>query len=206
MLLAANPPQLDELKLVIDDIRRDDVRAGEVIRRMRSLLRKQDLVMEPFDLNHAVSDVLELVGGDVARRGIEVKTRLAMLPIVHGDEVHVQQVVMNLVLNAFEVMTEDVAARRRIDIVTGRSDDGQVQVTVADTGPGIRPEHLPRLFDSFFTTKQNGMGLGLSIARSIVEAHGGRIWAGNGAKGGAVFHFSIPVKSTRSPGDPARMT
>jgi PAS domain S-box-containing protein len=206
MLLASNPPQLDELKQVIDDIRRDDIRAGEVIRRMRSLLRKQDLVMEPFDLNRAISDVLELVGADVARRGVEVTTRLAMLPIVHGDQVHVQQVVMNLVLNALEVMTEGVSPIRRIDVGTVRSDDSQVQVTVADFGPGIRPEHLPRLFESFFTTKQNGMGLGLSIARSIVEAHGGRIWAENGAAGGAVFHFSIPVRAADRPRESARMT
>ena len=206
MLLAADPPQLDELKQVIDDIRRDDVRAGEVIRRMRSLLRKQELVMEPFDLNRAIGDVLELVRTDLSRRGVEVTTKFAMIPIVHGDQVHVQQVVMNLVLNSLEVMTENVASKRGIDIVTGRTDDGQIEVTFADTGPGIHPQHLARLFDSFFTTKQNGMGLGLSIARSIVEAHGGRIWAENGAEGGAVFHFSIPVRSTQSPGDAARMT
>ena len=206
MLLAADPPQLDELKQVIDDIRRDDVRAGEVIRRMRSLLRKQELVMEPFDLNRAIGDVLELVRTDLSRRGVEVTTKFAMIPIVHGDQVHVQQVVMNLVLNSLEVMTENVASKRGIDIVTARTDDGQIEVTFADTGPGIHPQHLARLFDSFFTTKQNGMGLGLSIARSIVEAHGGRIWAENGAEGGAVFHFSIPVRSTQSPGDAARMT
>jgi PAS domain S-box-containing protein len=206
MLLAANPPQLDELKQVIDDIRKDDIRAGEVIRRMRSLLRKQDLVKEPFDLNRAINDVLELVGGDLARRGVEVTTRLAMLPIVHGDQVHVQQVVMNLVLNALEAMAEGVASERRIDVATDRSDDGQIEVTVADSGPGIRAEHRARLFDSFFTTKQNGMGLGLSIARSIVEAHGGRIQAENGAEGGAVFRFSIPAKATGGARESVRMT
>jgi PAS domain S-box-containing protein len=194
MLLASNPPQLDELKQVIEDIRKDDLRAGEVIRRMRSLLRKQDLVMEPFDLNRAVSDVLELCRGDLARRGVEVKSRLATLPIVHGDQVHVQQVVMNLVLNALEAMAQTESPKRRIDIATGRSQDGQVQVSVADSGPGIRPGHHARLFDSFFTTKHDGMGLGLSIARSIVEAHGGRIWAEDAARGGAAFHFSIPAK------------
>jgi signal transduction histidine kinase len=173
---------------------------------MRSLLRKQELVMEPFDLNRAISDVLELVGTDLARRGVEVTTRLAMLPIVYGDQVHVQQVMMNLILNALEVMTDVVASKRRIEIVTGRADDGQVEVTVADTGPGIRPEHLPQLFESFFTTKQNGMGLGLSIARSIVQAHGGRIWAGNGADGGASFHFSIPVRTGDQAPESARMT
>jgi signal transduction histidine kinase len=129
-----------------------------------------------------------------------------MLPIVHGDQVHVQQVVMNLVLNALEAMAESATHRRRIEIATGRSDDGQVQVTVADTGPGIRPEHLALLFDSFFTTKQNGMGLGLSIARSIVEAHGGRIWAENGAVGGASFHFSIPAKAAGRARNAVRMT
>jgi PAS domain S-box-containing protein len=206
MLLESNPPQLEELKQVIDDIRKDDIRAGEVIRRMRSLLRKQDLVMEPFDLNRAISDLLELVRTDVSRRGAEVTTRLTMLPIVHGDQVHVQQVVMNLVLNALEAMAESATHRRRIEIATGRSDDGQVQVTVADTGPGIRPEHLALLFDSFFTTKQNGMGLGLSIARSIVEAHGGRIWAENGAVGGASFHFSIPAKAAGRARNAVRMT
>jgi len=103
-------------------------------------------------------------------------------------------------------MAEGVASERRIDVATDRSDDGQIEVTVADSGPGIRAEHRARLFDSFFTTKQNGMGLGLSIARSIVEAHGGRIQAENGAEGGAVFRFSIPAKATGGARESVRMT
>ena len=198
MLLAREPFPVLELRHILEDLRRDTVRAGEVIRRLRSLVRKRQLVVAPFDLNRAIADVVELVGAELAKRRTSVTTAFAQLPVVHGDQVHVQQVMLNLVLNAAEAMADADVSSRTIEITTERSPNGEVEVTVADSGPGIRPEHLPQLFESFFTTRKDGMGLGLSIARSIVEAHGGRIRAGNRAHGGAIFHFTLNAAPGRS--------
>jgi len=194
LLLEAGPGRLDEVRRILADIRRDDLRASQVIRRMRELLGKRPLERQPLDLNDVAAGVLQLLGADAARRGVALEIELAPgLPAVHGDRVHLQQVLLNLLLNGMEAMADTPASRRRLAVRTARSDGG-AEVAVTDSGPGIPPARLSPLFDSFFTTKKEGMGLGLSIARSIVEAHGGRIWAENRADGGAIFRFTVPTE------------
>jgi signal transduction histidine kinase len=194
LLLQADAGQVDEVRRILVDIRRDDLRASEVVRRVRDLLRTREPERQPLDLSEVTSGVLQLLGGDAERRHVALEPELAPgLPAVHGDRVHLQQVLLNLLLNGMEAMADTPAPRRRLAVRTGRNGRGVV-VAVTDNGHGIPPERLPRLFESFFTTKPDGMGLGLSIARSIVEAHGGRIWAENRPEGGATFRFTVPTE------------
>jgi signal transduction histidine kinase len=193
LLLESAGPQLDDIRQILADIRRDDLRASEVIKHLRALLRKREVELLPLDLNEVVADALRLVDGESRRRGIEVETELsAVLPAVRGDKTQLQQVLLNLVLNGMEAMAESSAAKRRLTVQTAGDPNEEAEVAVTDTGPGISPDRLPRLFDAFFTTKEYGMGLGLSIARSIIESHGGRIWAEKNTDGGAVFRFTLP--------------
>jgi signal transduction histidine kinase len=182
ILLQSKQPRLEEVQQILADIRKDDLRASEVIRRMRELLSKRELELKLIDLNTVTSDVLRLVDGESRRRGVEIEKQLAdTLPVVRGDVIHLQQVILNLVLNAMEAMSE---SNRRLTMRTTHDNQGNIEVAVEDSGPGIPPEQLPRLFDSFFTTKTHGMGLGLSIVRSIVEAHGG-------GSGGALLEAAL---------------
>jgi signal transduction histidine kinase len=161
---------------------------------MRELLRKRELELKLIDLNAAASDVLRFVAGETHRQGVKIEKQFADdLPFVHGDVIHLQQVLLNLILNGMEAMSESSESNRRLTMRTAYDGNGNVEVAVEDAGPGIPPDRLPRLFDSFFTTKPHGMGLGLSIVRSIVEAHGGRIWAENNSSGGACFRFTLLV-------------
>jgi C4-dicarboxylate-specific signal transduction histidine kinase len=193
LLLESAGPQLDDIRQILADIRRDDLRASEVIKRLRALLGKREVELLPLDLNEVVADALRLVDGESRRRGIEVETELsAVLPAVRGDKTQLQQVLLNLVLNGMEAMAESSAAKRRLTVQTAGDPNEETEVVVTDTGPGISPDRLPRLFDPFYTTKEYGMGLGLSIARSIIESHGGRIWAEKNTDGGAAFRFTLP--------------
>jgi C4-dicarboxylate-specific signal transduction histidine kinase len=193
LLLESAGPQLDDIRQILADIRRDDLRASEVIKHLRALLRKREVELLPLDLNEVVADALRLVDGESRRRGIEVETELsAVLPTVRGDKTQLQQVLLNLVLNGMEAMAESSAAKRLLTVQTAGDPNEETEVVVTDTGPGISPDRLPRLFDAFFTTKEYGMGLGLSIARSIIESHGGRIWADKNTDGGAAFRFTLP--------------
>ena len=194
ILLESKQPQLGEVQRILADIRKDDLRASEIIRRMRELLRKRELELKPLDLNAVTSDVLRLVDGETHRRGVEIEKQFAdNLPFVRGDAIHLQQVLLNLILNGMEAMSESSESNRRLTMRTAYDGKSNAEVTVEDSGPGIPTDRLPLLFDSFFTTKTHGMGLGLSIVRSIVEAHGGRIWAENNSSGGACFRFTLPV-------------
>jgi C4-dicarboxylate-specific signal transduction histidine kinase len=197
ILLGAKTIPIDEVRRIVDDIRQDDMRAGEVIKHIRVLLQKRELAMQPFDLNHAVSDVLHLVSADLTRHRVAVKTEFAPLPITYGDQVNLQQVMLNLIMNGVDAMADTPAPRRQLGIRTERTDAEGVAVTVWDSGPGIAPDQVQYLFNSFFTTKPHGMGLGLSIARSIVEAHGGTIEAETRREGGASFTFSLPGRAGR---------
>jgi PAS domain S-box-containing protein len=194
LFLQQNPPALDEVRAIVADIRKDDERAGEVIRRMRALLRKHELERQPLEINSLAEDVLQLVSGDAALRGVALTADLGpMLPKVSGDRIHLQQVLLNLMLNGMDAMAGQARDRRRILVRTRLGADGWVELAVVDSGHGIEPDKLPRLFEPFYTTKPNGMGMGLSIARTIVEAHKGRIWAENNPSGGAVFRIALPA-------------
>jgi PAS domain S-box-containing protein len=198
LFLQQDPPALDDLRAILADIRKDDQRAGEVIRRMRALLRKHELERQPIEINSLVEDVLQFVSGDAALRGISLTADLGpVLPKVSGDRVHLQQALLNLILNGMDAMAGQPRERRRISVRTRLGADSRVELAVIDSGHGIGPDKLPRLFEPFYTTKPNGMGMGLSIARTIIEAHHGRIWAENNASGGAVFRIALPTLEER---------
>jgi C4-dicarboxylate-specific signal transduction histidine kinase len=144
--------------------------------------------------------VLQLVGGDAMRRRIELRTELDQaLPPVMGDRVQLQHVLINLVINAMDAMAQTADSSRCLTIQTKANGEGYVEVTITDRGTGIDPDHLPHLFESFFTTKAEGMGLGLAISRSIIHSHGGRIWAENVPEGGAAFHFTVAAAGNQPP-------
>lgn len=193
LLLESMPGSLDEVRRILDDIRKDDIRASEVIKRMRTLLRKRELQWQMLDLNDVILEVLTIIRAESGRRGVSVETNLASeLPVVRGDKVHLQQVLLNLVLNGMDAMSDVVGARRLV-VRSDANHGGAVEVAVSDTGQGIPAVRIGRLFTPFFSTKQDGLGLGLSIARSLVEVHGGRIWAENNASGGATLRFTLPT-------------
>jgi C4-dicarboxylate-specific signal transduction histidine kinase len=194
MLLDSDPGSLAEVRQILDDIRKDDLRASEVIRRMRALLRKRAVEIQPVQLNDVTTEVVALVRGESRRRDVVVETELAdNLPLVGGDKVHLQQVLLNLFLNGMDAMAE-TSSKKKLVVRTKVHETSHVEIAVTDTGVGIPGDRLTSLFDPFFSTKKEGMGLGLSIARSIVEAHGGRIWAANNPDGGATFHFTVPIE------------
>jgi signal transduction histidine kinase len=203
LMLAAEPLPLDEVRHILADIRSDDLRASEVIRHLRGLLGKHAPEMESLDLNALAADVLGLLAVEAARRGVMLDTDFGALPPVYGDRVQLQQVLLNLILNGMDAMADTPAAARRITVRTATNGNGGAAVAVSDAGHGIAAERLPTLFDSFTTSKQDGMGLGLSIARSIVEAHGGKIRAENNPDQGATFRFTLPANGKPSPGQSA---
>jgi C4-dicarboxylate-specific signal transduction histidine kinase len=193
MLIKSGEASDSQMREILSAIRQDDLRASDVIERMRRLLRNGQIEMRAFNVNDAVESIVQLTHGLATRQGASVRTVLdPSIPLVKGDYVQVQQVLLNLVMNAMEVMSEAVPERRRVTITTRERPPGNVEVVVKDGGPGIAPEKMMRIFEPFFTTKPNGMGLGLPITRSIVKAHGGRIWA-ESDQTGAEFRFSLPA-------------
>jgi len=196
LLLDSGVDRRDELRRIVADIRRDDLRASEVIRRLRALLARQEVQREPIDLNDAVRDMELLLRAEVQRRGMVLHIRPApSAQTVLGDRIQIQQVLINLVLNAMDAMTGLGDLRNTVEVaVQGQA--GGSRITVRDRGPGIAAADLPKVFDSFFSTKRKGMGLGLSIARTLVQAHGGHIAAQNGADDGAVFQIDLPAPGT----------
>jgi signal transduction histidine kinase len=199
MLLESGAARPEDVRSILADIREDDLRASEVIRRLRTLLAKQQMAREPLDLNGAAAEVLRMLDAEARRRHVEFVTEFdAALPNVIGDRVQLQQVLLNLVVNAMDAMADTPATLRRVTVRTGLRPGGDVEVAVSDRGHGIAAERLPKLFESFFTTKERGMGLGLSISRSIVETHGGRIWAETNDAGGATFRFTLPAAAAAS--------
>ena len=193
LLIKTDPPNLSEVAEILNDIKLDDKRASEVLVRIRNMLRKTAANVEELDLNEAIGETMKMLSAEASAQGVSLSTELEPgLPQVRADRVQVQQVVLNLALNAMEAMHDQPADKRQMVIRSRRIDDKQAEVSVSDSGAGIDPEMLPRIFDAFVTTKPNGMGLGLSISRSIVEAHGGRLGAHNLQSGGASIHFTVP--------------
>jgi PAS domain S-box-containing protein len=199
-LLARESIDLAEVGQILEDIASDDLRAGEVINRLRALLKRGETSLRPLDLNDVTTEVLALARSELIERHVTVDTRLApALPSVRGDRVQLQQVMLNLLLNACEAMSTRTPAERTLTVSTAVDGDGLLVASIADRGSGIPPDAADRLFEPFFTTKRHGLGLGLSICRSIVAAHGGRLWADNNLDGGATFTLALPAQS----GDPS---
>ena len=186
-------PEINEAAQSIAQMIRDAKRADEVVQRIRSMARKRERLPATVDLNGIVEESVELVRRELERHRIELRLDLAVPPLTACcDRVQLQQVLINLVMNGIQAMT-DVSGPRRLRIATRHFDEGLAQVSVQDSGTGISEENAERLFNTFFTTKVDGMGMGLSICRSIVEAHGGRIWAESPATGGALLQFVLPI-------------
>jgi signal transduction histidine kinase len=203
MLLAANavPPALAEMTDIVSDIRKDDLRASEVISRIRGLLQRHELQSHPVDLNEVAQDTVAIVRADARARGIQLEIELAdRLEPIRGDRVHLQQVLLNLLMNAFDAVATRPMEGRQVRVSISQS-DREVRLAVTDTGIGIPTDHMGKVFEPFYTTKSEGtgMGMGLAIARSLIEAHAGRLVAENNTVGGATVWFSLPVGKTGAP-------
>jgi signal transduction histidine kinase len=193
MLLGSGRDRSEDLKSILADIRRDDLRASNVIGRLRTLLAGHAVDRQPFEVNEAIEDGCAMLAPEARRREIALVLRRSAAPLqIAGDAIQIQQVLINLALNAMDAIGDLPDARRRI-VVSVVCHADWVHLQVSDAGRGIAPEHLPQLFDSFFSTKRRGMGLGLSITRSIVEAHGGRIRAESSPGAYTVFHVELPL-------------
>src|SRR5271166_5802194 len=193
--LGIEPPNLDEARQAFGRIVRDGSRAGAVVGRIRNLIKKAPRSDERVDLNAAIREVIELTRSEAMKNGVLVQTDLAEgLPLIQGDRVELQQVILNLILNAIEAMSEMSEGPQELLITTGKTELGDVLIAVRDSGPGLAPAAIENLFKAFYTTKPNGLGLGLAICRSIIEGHGGRLWASANAPRGAVFQFTLPTR------------
>src|SRR5258706_2219668 len=192
-------PNLDEVRGSVEWIIRDGNRAGEVIQRVRALAKKPESQKALLDVNDVVNEVVALMQRDVLSHGVSLRTELApALPMVAADRVQLQQVLINLVMNGIEAMQPVVDRPRELVIRSNEGEADQVLVAVQDCGVGISAQSADQLFDAFFTTKSSGMGMGLSICRSIIAAHGGRMSAANNGGPGATFQFTLPVHHERA--------
>lgn len=191
--LVAETTNTSELRDALDDIVADSCRANEVIQKIRTLVRKGDIELRPLDIGDVVRDVALLVHSDAMARGVHTRFDVSdHLAVVCGDRVQLQQVVLNLVLNAFDAVKERALAERVVEITVREEPDGGVRITVKDQGSGLTVDKMHKIFRAFFTTKPQGLGLGLSISRTIVTGHGGRLWAENNEDKGASFHVTLP--------------
>jgi C4-dicarboxylate-specific signal transduction histidine kinase len=194
MWLSSDPPNLDEARTAVDSIALQGTRASDIIRHIRAMFTKAAPERSPVELHELIREVIELVQTEASRKEVEIQAELAAEPAVAiGDRVQLQQVLMNLILNGIEAMSGVTGRPRLLVVGSKRYDGNQLLVTVRDSGTGIEPEDEKRIFDAFFTTKEHGMGMGLSISYSIIEAHGGRLWASANRDFGATFHFTLPA-------------
>jgi PAS domain S-box-containing protein len=192
--LAAEPANLGEAHEALGRIIKDGKRAGDVVGRIRALIKKVPPRKDRLDVNEIILEVVALARSELLRNGVSVHTSLAEgLPPVDGDRIQLQQVILNLIINAVEAMGSVVEGTRELRITTASEASGNVRVAVQDSGPGLDSDSHDRLFDAFYTTKPGGMGMGLSICRSIIEAHGGKIWATANMPQGAIFQFTLPA-------------
>ncbi|OYX74036.1 MAG: two-component sensor histidine kinase [Caulobacter sp. 32-67-35] len=196
--LSQSPPNIDNARRSVERIIGDANRASEIIQRVRSLARSEAPKREPIDVNESVAEAIALTRSEIERSGIALRLNLAdALPPVGADGIQFQQVIGNLLLNAIEAMSEVPQSRRSLEIVSTIDSAGMVTVSVADSGPGLLGTAQDHLFEAFWTTKERGTGIGLTISRSIVEAHGGRIWPSENVPAGAIFHVSLPAWGER---------
>ena len=194
--LAAQPPNLEQVRQSLDGIVSDGLRAGDVIGRIRALVRKEPQQRAALDINAVVVEVIALTRIEIARNRVMVRTQLTeALPAIQADRVQLEQVILNLIMNAVEAMSGMGDGDRELSISTIRNTSNSVSVSVQDSGPGLDPKTMDRMFDAFFTTKSKGMGMGLAICHSIIETHGGRLWAGPNEPRGATFQFTLPLAS-----------
>jgi C4-dicarboxylate-specific signal transduction histidine kinase len=190
--LTASPPKLEGARQSIDRIITDGKRAADIVCRIHDFAKKAPAQRQGMELNEVVLEVIGLTRSEMSKNGIFVQTRLADgLPSIRGDRVQLQQVILNLIMNAIEAMSEVTEGSRELLISTGKDDTGDVLVAVSDSGPGLPQAGPDRIFQAFYTTKPSGLGIGLSICRSIIEAHGGRLWAVPNEPCGAVFRFAL---------------
>jgi len=190
----SDPPDIERAERILANIRRDNQRAADLISHLRGLLKKSDAIAwQEFDLNEAVRDALQLLRPEALKRGVALDAHEAKSSLpVRADQIHLQQVILNLAVNGMDAM-QDCAPGGKISIQTALADESAIEVRVADSGMGIPTDKLNRVFDAFYTTKRDGTGLGLSVARTIVETYGGKIWVENRPGGGAVFRFTLPL-------------
>jgi signal transduction histidine kinase len=193
IFLQNNPPNLEEVRAILTDIRRDDKRAGNVIDRMRALYKRRSLALNSLHLGELVEDTITLTRADAAAREVKLMAQIPVrLPAVKGDRVHLQQVLLNLILNGMDAMTAVPKARRLLVVRVSETKNENLRVDVIDQGTGIAPEDAVRIFEPFFTTKLNGMGMGLAISQTIIETHGGEIWVDSRLSEGTTFTFILP--------------
>lgn len=198
--LANDQGDIDEVRLILEDIVSEDKRAGEIIRRLRLLLKKGEVNLQPLNMNEVVQDALKLIRSDLMNHGITLRAELdEAIPAVSGDRVQLQQVLLNLIINASDAMSGVPTEGRQLLVRTMLAPADGVQVSVVDNGSGIPPEALQRVFEPFFTTKSLGMGLGLAVCNTIIVAHHGRLWAVNNIDRGATFCFALPVHHEKTP-------
>ena len=192
--LMRDPPDLEEAREAASRTTRDATRAAEIIRRVRQLFKKGTPQRDLVDVNEVIQEMVVLLRSEAARYSISVRRDLAAdLPHVTGDRVQLQQVLMNLIMNSIDAM-RDVDGTRELIICSQQAEDGHLMISVSDTGVGLPPHQADQIFNAFFTTKPQGTGMGLRISRSIVESHGGRLWAADSSPRGASFHLTLPTK------------
>jgi two-component system sensor kinase FixL len=193
--LSNKSPDIEEVREILHDIVQDSNRAGDVIRRMRALVKKEDIEFGSLDLSSTIREILMLVQSDAALRNVRVVLDVSSdLPQVRGDRIQLQQVLLNLLLNAFDAMTDCPADEREVLLRAEPDGADLVRTSVSDLGTGLTSDKLDRIFQPFFSTKREGLGVGLSISKSIIEAHGGKIWAENNNGRGATFCFTVPIE------------
>jgi C4-dicarboxylate-specific signal transduction histidine kinase len=193
-LLGHQPPDLEKARRVLAQIVQDSIRAGDIVARIRALMKKAPSRKERLDINKAIRGAIELTHSEAVKNGVSVQTKLAKhLPLVQGDQVQLQQVMLNLIINGVEAMSPHAAGARDLLIRTAKTRLGGVLVAVGDSGPGVDPANLECIFDAFFSTKADGLGMGLSICRAIIQAHGGQLTATRGAAGGTILQFILPA-------------
>jgi C4-dicarboxylate-specific signal transduction histidine kinase len=198
--LDAQPPDLGEVQQALGGIIKDGNRASDVIGRIRGLITKVPPRHDPLDVNQAIVDATTLTRSELFNHRIALQIQLAQgLPVVQGDRIQLQQVLLNLIINAIEAMSAVNEGPRELLISSASNAADSVLVAVQDSGPGLTPESSDRLFQAFHTSKPDGMGMGLSICRSIVEAHGGRVWAAASTPRGAIFQFTLPARRESTP-------